>query len=207
VPVDEVETIQLLKAADIVTKARTAVEYDYRGEVIIAHAPEMPTRFAKQLAQMVRGGVAIGMTRKEAVRLALRCARDSMPPLRLEILLDLAANPDSQVGEVRQRIDKPWTTTKREMEALHMLGMVVCEEFQEEEGEGEEKTKKTKWIYNLADGFDENTLLAMKFPTWESDENDPIDRLLMEHAGEGVEPVERWRRRSTTTPPQPSPEM
>ena len=51
---DEIE--QLLKAADIVTMARTAVERDYQGEIIDAHAPEMPTRFAKQLAQIVRGG-------------------------------------------------------------------------------------------------------------------------------------------------------
>jgi hypothetical protein len=49
------EIDQLLAAADIVTMARTAVERDYQGEVIDAHAPEMPTRFAKQLVQMVRG--------------------------------------------------------------------------------------------------------------------------------------------------------
>ena len=52
----------LVNAADIVTLARTAVERDYQGDVIDAHAPEMPTRFAKQLAQMIRGAVAIGMT-------------------------------------------------------------------------------------------------------------------------------------------------
>ena len=50
----------------------------------------MPTRFAKQLTQMVRGGVAIGMRRDQAV-VGLRCARDSIPPMRLEILLDLAS--------------------------------------------------------------------------------------------------------------------
>ena len=71
------ETNRLLAAADLVTLARTAVEYDYRGDVIDAHAPEMPTRFAKQLAQIVRGGLAIGMNRADALRLALRCARDS----------------------------------------------------------------------------------------------------------------------------------
>jgi hypothetical protein len=54
---DEVD--RLVKAADIVTYARTGVERDYRGEIIDAHAPEMPTRFAKQLAQLVRGAVAI----------------------------------------------------------------------------------------------------------------------------------------------------
>ena len=36
--------------------------------------------------------VAIGINRGEAVRLALRCARDSMPPLRLAILDDIAAH-------------------------------------------------------------------------------------------------------------------
>src|SRR5262249_29952982 len=41
----------LLRAADLVTMARTAVERDSRGNVIDAHAPEMPTRFAKQLTQ------------------------------------------------------------------------------------------------------------------------------------------------------------
>ena len=91
------ETERLLAAADVVTLARTAVELDYRGDVIDAHAPEMPTRFAKQLAQVVRGASrASAWTATEALRLALRCARDSMPPLRLAILDDLAAHPGTR---------------------------------------------------------------------------------------------------------------
>ena len=93
ITVTDEETETLLKAADLVTLARTGVEYDYRGDVIDAHAPEMPTRFAKQLAQIVRGAVAIGMDRADALRLAIRCARDSMPPLRLAIIDDLSAHP------------------------------------------------------------------------------------------------------------------
>ena len=77
---DDDESAALLAAADLVTPARTGVEFDYRGDVIDAHAPEMPTRFAKQLAQVVRGGVAVGMERDDAMRLAIRCARDSPPP-------------------------------------------------------------------------------------------------------------------------------
>ena len=121
---------RLLKAADIVTYARTAVERDYHGDVIDAHAPEMPTRFAKQLAQMVRGGIALGMSRGEAMRLAMRCARDSIPPLRLEILLDLASNPRSRAVDVCRRITKPYRTVRRELEALHMLGLLRCDEEQ-----------------------------------------------------------------------------
>jgi hypothetical protein len=58
------ETNRLLAAADVVTLSRTAVDVDYRGDVIDSHAPEMPTRFAKQLVQLVRGGMAIGMDRE-----------------------------------------------------------------------------------------------------------------------------------------------
>ena len=93
VGIDESEIEELVKAADIVTVARTAVERDFQGEVIYAHMPEMPTRFAKQLAQIVRGGVAIGMPRKRAMQLAIRCARDFIPPMRLEILLDITGTP------------------------------------------------------------------------------------------------------------------
>ena len=83
----------------------------------------MPTRFAKQLAQIVRGGVAIGMTRERALALALRCARDSIPPLRFEIMLDVADFGPTQVNEVSESINKPWHTVKRELSALTMLGI------------------------------------------------------------------------------------
>ena len=43
------EESRLIAAADLVTLARTGVDYDYRGDVIDSHAPEMPTRFVKQL--------------------------------------------------------------------------------------------------------------------------------------------------------------
>jgi hypothetical protein len=82
----DMEIDLILAAADLVTLARTGVEYDYRGDVIDAHAPEMPTRFAKELTQIIRGAVAIGMDRRQALRLAIRCARDSMPPLRLAVI-------------------------------------------------------------------------------------------------------------------------
>ena len=66
IPTTDEENSLLLKAADLVTMARTAVDRDYRGDVSVAHAPEMPTRFAKQLAQMLRGAVAVGMTRESS---------------------------------------------------------------------------------------------------------------------------------------------
>ena len=60
---------------------------------------------------------------------------------------------------MRARIDKPWRTVQREMEALHILGVLRCDE-EEDEGDDERK-RKTIWRYSLADGYDRDTLLAM----------------------------------------------
>jgi hypothetical protein len=155
---EEIE--RLLKVADLVTLARTAVERDFKGDVIDAHAPEMPTRFGKQLAQVVRGGVAIGMDREAAMLLALRCARDSFPPLRLLLLHDLADNPSAQVHEMRERLDKPWPTIKRELDALHTLGLVTY--FEETIGDEEDsKPPKKKWTYDLNERVDRKLVVVM----------------------------------------------
>lgn len=158
--VSEAETDLLLAAADVVTLARTGVDYDYRGDVIDSHAPEMPTRFAKQLAQVVRGAVAIGMDRQDALRLAVRCARDSMPPLRLTILDDVAAHPDSTTADVRKRLGKPRATVDRQLQALHMLGIIDVEE-EEREWAGR---PATVWRYRLADGIKPEVLSIKSVP-------------------------------------------
>src|SRR5262249_19649639 len=153
------QVTQLIKAADIVTAARTGVERDYRGEVIDAHALEMPTRFAKQLGQLVRGAVSIGVPVEHAIRLAARRVRHSIPPLRCEILLDIAAHPNSEPHEVHRRIGRPRHTVRRELEALHMLRLLQCEETDEENDKG--KVVRTIYEYSLDDKFDRATLLAM----------------------------------------------
>jgi hypothetical protein len=147
----DAEAERLDAAADLVTLARTGVDYDYRGDVIDAHAPEMPTRFTKQLVQLLRGGCAIGLARAQALRLAIRCARDSMPPLRLAILDDLAAAPHSSTREVRQRLNKPYTTVDRQLQALHMLGVLECDELKIDEA-------KSRWYYRLAQNITPNAL-------------------------------------------------
>jgi Bifunctional DNA primase/polymerase, N-terminal len=152
------EIEQLLNAADIVTMARSAVERDYRGNIVFAHDPEMPTRFAKQLVQLLRGAVAIGMTPDDGMRLALRCARDTIPPLRRDILLDLANNPASRAADVRKRISKPRNTVRRELEGMHMLGLLRCDETEDVGRDGKEYTI---WRYRLADDYDEETLRTM----------------------------------------------
>jgi hypothetical protein len=140
----------IVEAADIITRARTGVEQDYRGDVIDAHQPEMPTRFAKQLTQIMRAAIAIGMSQIEALRLVIRCARDSMPPLRLAVLHDVAVHPDAPIIDVRRRLQKPRATIDRTLQALHILGLLTCRE--EEEVRSEDKRYHRH--YTLADGID-----------------------------------------------------
>jgi hypothetical protein len=141
---DEVE--RLGRAADLVTLARTGVITDYKGEVIDAHAPEMPTRFAKQLVLVFRAAVCLGMDRGRAIDLAVRCARDSMPPLRLAIIDDVAEHPASSLAVIRRRLDKPRDTVRRQLDALHLLGVVTVTEFKDERG--------AKDLYSLAGQID-----------------------------------------------------
>jgi hypothetical protein len=158
VALDESEICRLMALADIVTWSRTAVGSGG------AHALEAPTRYAKQLAQVVRGGVAIGMSREDAMRLAVRCARDSIPPQRLDILLDIAAHPATNPSDVARRFAKPWTSIKREIDALVMLRLLKCKESIRRErktnGRFSRKTTTTR-RYDLGDDFDRPTLLLM----------------------------------------------
>jgi hypothetical protein len=156
----EDEQDQLVAAADIVTRARTSVEVDYQGNVIDSHEPEMPTRLAKQLALIFRGALAIGIGRTPALTLALRCAHDSIPPIRLLVLKDLDANDieDCRVIDVAKRLRKPWTTIRRTLEALYVLELVIEAETKDEdndeesaeEGKSDRKTKR----YSLAADVD-----------------------------------------------------
>jgi hypothetical protein len=144
--VTDQETELWLAAADLVTLARTGVEYSYNGDVIDAHAPEMPIRFAKELTQIIRGAVAIGMDRHRALRLAIRCTRDSMPPLRLAIIDDLASNPGSTTSDVRHRINKPVVHSRSATSgAAHAWGLGCARKAYGD---------KTRWHYSLVRSID-----------------------------------------------------
>ena len=156
----------ILAAAELVTRARTAVENDYAGNPLDAHAPEAATRFAKQVGQIMRGAIAIGVKRDKALSLAIRSARDSMPPLRLSVLEDVAANPGSLTSNVVKRLQKPRTTIDRTLQALHLLGLVVVDE----ETHVRNDTERVLWRYSLAPDFD---LAALS--------TDPLDPFITTH--------------------------
>ncbi|WP_432523372.1 hypothetical protein [Kineococcus sp. SYSU DK006] len=118
----------LLRLADLVTRVRTAVERDGRGDPTEAHMPEMPTRFAKGLGQVLRGARALGIDRDHALAAAVRVARDSVPPLRLELLNVLQRQPNSTTTDVMRTLQRPRSTVDRGLRELHLLGLVQLSE-------------------------------------------------------------------------------
>ena len=70
-----------------------------------------------------------------------------MPPLRLAILDDVATHPGTRTSDVRVRLAKPWHTIDRQLQALHMLGVLDCDEVELTEG-------KSRWLYSVANGID-----------------------------------------------------
>lgn len=143
---------ELLAAADIVTLTRTAVEKDYKGNPEWAHAPEAPTRFAKMLGQIVRGALGIGLDGDYALALALRVARDSVPPLRLGVLLDVADHPDTRTSEVTKRLQSPRSTIDRTLQELHLLGLVVVDEMGDGRG----------WQYSIGGSVAEHAIALLR---------------------------------------------
>jgi hypothetical protein len=158
--VSEEEQENILAIANLITRARTGIERDYRGNVIDAHDPEMPTRFAKQLIMIKRGALSIGMSREAAVQLITRCAWDSIPKLRLQVLKDVAVYPNDDSAAIRKRVQKPRTTVDRTLQALHILGLLTCTEHKAVQAldDGKERTVTT-YHYALADWIDADLLL------------------------------------------------
>lgn len=148
------ETLSLLALADLVTRARTAVERDYSGGPAWAHDLERPTRLAKQLVQLARGGLALGMTHAGALDVAARAAADTMPPLRLRVLATVAAKPDVTTADVVTVMQLPRNTVDRTLQELHLLGLLRVDEI-------EYGQQRTRWLYSLAAGVDRAALGRM----------------------------------------------
>jgi hypothetical protein len=151
---------RLLRAADLTTYARTAVERDSHSEVIDAHMPEAPTRFAKMIGQVVRGLMALGASDSHALAVALRVAADSVPPLRLQLLRVLHEKPERTVADLTKEVQKPRNTVRREVDALHALRLV---EYREEKYTKTDGSHGARWVYDVAADVDPSVLDVSNF--------------------------------------------
>ncbi len=79
----------------------------------------------------------------------------------MDIIQDLAVPGVGRlsVAAVRRHVGAPWSTVKREMDALVLLHVLQVDE--EKAGEGGEKTN---WLYSLHPNFDRVTVAGMTLP-------------------------------------------
>jgi NrS-1 polymerase HBD domain/IclR helix-turn-helix domain len=119
-------TGRLIDLADIVTRARSGVARDdHSRDILYLPEPEAPTRFAKQIAQLMAAMIRIGVEEDEAWRLAQKVGWDSVPAVRTSLLRILStAECALSRAQVQERSGLPESTVRRTEEDLVVLGLV-----------------------------------------------------------------------------------
>jgi hypothetical protein len=74
-----------------------------------------------------------------------------MPPLRLRVLGDVSANPDTPTADVVKRLQLPHKMIDRILQELHLLELLTLDSIKY----GEERER---WIYRLAEDVDRAAL-------------------------------------------------
>jgi hypothetical protein len=115
------ETIVAL--ADFATRARSGVvrEGFSTREILASPQPEVPARFAKQLATLSQALGVMGISAQEAEALVRRVAFDSIPPDRLAALRTLRGRDEMSTPAVAEALDLPTNTARRLLEDLLAL--------------------------------------------------------------------------------------
>ena len=119
-------TEPLIALADIVTRARSGVARDRQTrDILYLPEPEAPTRFAKQIAQLMAAAIAIGVSETEAWRLARKVGWDSVPAVRSAVIRLLARQEGIAIpySDLEERTGLPKTTVRRVVEDLVVLGL------------------------------------------------------------------------------------
>lgn len=117
----------LVAASSFVVHARSAVHRDsYSRDIEIIHAAEGPARLVKQLLALRQGLVAIGVPDAAALRITVKAAYDSMPPIRLDVIRMLAEETDViSTRAIGDALGYPTGTSRRACEDLAAHGLVV----------------------------------------------------------------------------------
>jgi hypothetical protein len=81
----------------------------------------------------------------------MRCARDTMPPLRRVIVGDVARHPRSATRDVVKRLQLPRQTVDRALQELQLLRLLAVED---EPAPTERDPDRVRWVYSLAPDID-----------------------------------------------------
>jgi predicted transcriptional regulator len=116
----EDEITLLVTLTTFVVRARSAVERDgYTREIELVSAAEAPGRLINVLARLLQGLDAIGCERREAIKIVIKAALDSIPALRLACLESLYGHAGQMdTNEVAAEVRHPSSTTRRALEDL-----------------------------------------------------------------------------------------
>jgi hypothetical protein len=124
-------TAEVVRISRYATQGRTGVERDgYSREIVVLPELEVPTRFAKALAALVSALIAMGYTVAEALEVAARVGRDSIPPVRAVVLGHMAGVDKATTPAIANATELPVNTVRLVAEDLTAIGLM------RREGEG-----------------------------------------------------------------------
>lgn len=125
-PATEATVDRLIALTTLAVRCRSAVERDsYSREVGLVPEAEAPARLALVLLRLLNALCAIGLQEVDAWPLVTKCALDSMPALRRQLVEVLIGRTDpASTSDLAERIGYPTSTTRRGLEDLAAHGIV-----------------------------------------------------------------------------------
>ncbi len=127
--ISEAHLSTLVDIAELVTRARSAVERDPRDrDVVFTPTPEMPPRFVRQLVSLAHGIALVsghGQVGDDDVARVARVGVDGIPPPRRACLEILAGKAKwTPVADVAEHLRCSHTHARRTLEDLEVLDLV-----------------------------------------------------------------------------------
>jgi hypothetical protein len=126
-PVDVDTRARLIALARLVSLARSPVQRDQQGEIVLVLDPEAPTRIVKTLGQLWKASGLLGLELVDSWDVVRRVGLDSVPKLRRAVIDYLADAPPNTTSttDVAQAVGHPTRTTRRALEDLTAHKVVV----------------------------------------------------------------------------------
>jgi len=122
-PLNDQEFQRLDDVVSLVVRLRGHVTRDrYSREIESVHGAEGPGRLGLCLERLFCGLVAIGLSRKQALRIVEDVALDSTPPIRRHAFETLNDKP-TPTRDIARALHLPTTTTRRALEELAAHGL------------------------------------------------------------------------------------
>ena len=119
---------ELVRLSTLAVKCRSDVEHDgYSREILLIPQAEAPARLALVLLRLWNAFLAIGADEKTTRHLVTKCALDSMPQLRRQVIEQLIKRQRLSTPAIADLIGYPTSTTRRGCEDLTGHGVLERE--------------------------------------------------------------------------------